>query len=74
MNCFLIVPSGFSTDFSVSLNVAWSLSPGIESTSDADLRNGDCLGVFVSSGRFNSGSLTSSNESIAWAISDCFVS
>ena len=41
---FLIEPSGFTVDISISLNVACSLSPGMESTSNAGLRLGDWMG------------------------------
>ena len=40
IDCLLTEPSGFSVDSSTSLRVAWSLSPGIASTSAADLRWG----------------------------------
>ena len=38
MDCCLTVPSGFSTDSSVSFRVTYNLSPGIESTSAAGRR------------------------------------
>ena len=38
IDCRLTEPSGFRVDVSISLRVACSLSPGIASTSAADLR------------------------------------
>ena len=40
---FLIEPSGFTVEVSISLSVACSLSPGIESTSNAGLRLEDWM-------------------------------
>ena len=41
MDCWRTVPSGFSTDSSVSLRVTYNLSPGIESTSAEGRRSLD---------------------------------
>ena len=65
MLCRLIEPSGFSVEFSVSLKVACSLSPGIASTSRADLRLGEEAGAITGVDRASAiaESSSASNES-----------
>ena len=68
MDWLLMLPSGFRIDSSTSLKVAWSLSPGMESISDAVRRLCE-LGAGVLAG----GSSTSSSISLSSSdsISDC---
>ena len=47
---FLTEPSGFTVEVSISLSVACSLSPGMESTSNAGLRLDDWMGWLSVSG------------------------
>ncbi len=65
MLCRLIEPSGFSVEFSTSLKVACSLSPGIASTSLADLRLGEETGAITGVDRASAiaESSSASNES-----------
>ena len=65
MLCRLIEPSGFSVELSASLKVACSLSPGIASTSRADLRLGEEAGAITGVDRASAiaESSSASNES-----------
>ena len=76
MLCLLIEPSGFSVEFSTSLKVACNLSPGIASTSLADLRLGEEAAAITGVDRASAiaESSSSSNESAEDSGSDQSIS